>query len=250
MARRRHRAKAIWEIPLNRIDNMYHVLHISRTLVVLASTCTFLQTSHVSADLIGISVSTPLTTYDLTGSLAYDATTQRFSVDATPILYDPPPGTPYTGTPSFSLDIVVDNAGRLVGGVPGDDLVLMGSLSGVGSGIFLTGEVTQFGFEDTGTTTDEFDFAFTVTGGLFAPDFVGTAGVIGVVTSSEESSFVGGFTDDFSGGAAGNVGPGVVIPEPQSIMAIFGLVGIVGLGRRRKRVPKDHPFAELSYIAS
>ena len=98
----------------------------------------------------------------------------------------------------------------LVGGIPGDDLVIFGSVDINGdlvvdyTGTLLTGEISRFGFEDTGTTTDRYDFRFTITGGLLAFKWAGED--FGVVTTSENSSFAGVFTTNFNGLAKGQSG--------------------------------------------
>ena len=80
--------------------------------------------------------------------------------------------TPVAGsTEVVAIDIQVDNLGGLLGGVPGDDLLVEGEVSlpsGFFSGVLLTGEVTAFGFRDSGGTTDDFEFKFTITGGQLA----------------------------------------------------------------------------------
>jgi hypothetical protein len=164
--------------------------------------------------LIGIDPGFPLTTYNSTGQIHYDPVTHNFDLTATPLafkaslaadpaLVDPPA--------SLALHITVDNLGDLIGGVPGDDLVVSGSIDDGTinvSGVLLTGEIADFGFAESGAT-DAYDFRFTVTGGLLASLFAGKD--IGVTTTSEQSSFAGSFESAFDGGAKGNVG--TVDPE-------------------------------------
>ena len=74
-----------------------------------------------------------------------------------------------------AIGIEVDDAGFLVGGVPGDDFSLVGEVDlgalGIFSGDLLTGEVSAFGFRDSGGTTDDFEFEFIITGGKLATLF-------------------------------------------------------------------------------
>jgi SdrD B-like domain/Prealbumin-like fold domain len=165
--------------------------------------------------LVGIApVDYPLFDYDVDGTINYDANTDTLAIDATPFLFwqsalDIPPGF-FTANPDLKINIHIDDTGALVGGVPGDDLVISGDVDvnddfiADYSGVLLTGEVTQFGYEDSGTTTDTYDFRFTLTGGQLASYFAGKD--IGVTTSSENSTFVGTFTADFSGRTKGQVG--------------------------------------------
>ncbi len=158
---------------------------------------------------------------------AYTAGSQNFTVLASPVAIrfsgvTPPRLVNPTGFPPaevVSLAIQVDNSGNLIGGVPGDDLVIQGEVDvdGNGSidfaGILLTGEVLGFGHQDTGTASDEFDFRFQVTGGLLAaPYFAGKD--IGMTLTSEESNFVGNFNVNFNGKAKGNIAPIPPINRP------------------------------------
>ncbi|MEX2119934.1 MAG: SdrD B-like domain-containing protein [Pirellulales bacterium] len=154
----------------------------------------------------------PVVTYDSTGTLAYDGSTDRLDLDATPLLFRQSaasPIRPVTGTVDFKIQIEVDGSGSLTGGVAGHDLVLTGEIDVDGdsivdfSGTLLTGEVTQFGFSDIGTT-DSYDFRFTPTGGELVGLWAGKD--IGVTTTSENSTFVGTFAETFNGGAKGNIG--------------------------------------------
>jgi len=177
---------------------------------------------------LGVAPDFPLVAYNSTGTVDYDAGTQSFDLSATPLAFLAGPPSPTTPPRAvlpargFDINIQVDNSGNLVGGVPGDDLVLTGSIDIDGdfiadvSGTLLTGEVTGFGHVNTGTTTDTYDFSFTPTGGAFlvggALSGGGTWGPyysgkdIGVTTTSENSTFDGDFTVNFSGGAKGNIG--------------------------------------------
>ncbi|MEX2560496.1 MAG: SdrD B-like domain-containing protein [Pirellulales bacterium] len=154
----------------------------------------------------------PVVTYDSTGTLAYDGSIDRLDLDATPLLFRQSaasPIRPVTGTVDFKIQIQVDGSGSLLGGVAGHDLVLTGDIDVDGdsivdfSGTLLTGEVTQFGFADIGTT-DSYDFRFAPTGGALAGLWAGKD--IGVTTTSENSTFVGTFAETFNGGAKGNIG--------------------------------------------
>ena len=175
-------------------------------------------TAPAFATLLGITLNHPLIAFNNQGTTAYDATSDAFAVDASPLAIRlSPSGTPITVTPvpgvgkTLTINATVDNTGALTGGVPGDDLIVVGELdlgaTGVFSGVLLTGEVSGFGFQDSGGTTDAYDFTFTVTGGQLAFLYPGT---VGVLLTSEQSDFSGDFTVNFGGGAKGTLG--AVIP--------------------------------------
>lgn len=184
---------------------------------------------------LGIVPEFPLIAYNSTGVTAYDAGAQTLDITASPlVMLEAPPGP--TSPPrfilparSFEMHMQVDNAGTLVGGVAGDDLTVTGSIDLDGdfiadvSGTLLTGEISEFGYEDNGTT-DFMDFRFTPTGGAFltggALSGGGTWGPyysgkdIAVTTTIENSTFDGTFTTDFSGGAKGNIGETDPLEQP------------------------------------
>jgi len=167
-----------------------------------------------SAALLGNTLNLPLISYDNGGTTSYDAATDTFSVDATSLSLLPPSGAPISIGPfpggDFDIRIVVDASGALIGGLPGDDLVVTGEVDltamgmGVVSGVLLTGEVTGFGFKDSGGPTDFFDFSFVVTGGKLAYLYPG--GAVGVNLISEGSSFANDFSVHFNGEAKGTLG--------------------------------------------
>lgn len=162
--------------------------------------------------LIGVVPQLPLVAYNSTGQIDYHAATQAFDQAATPLAFKldaPSPPRLVTTPRDLQIHIQVDNAGQLVGGVAGPDLVLTGVIDVDGdgnpdlSGTLLTGEIAQFGFLNVGTT-DRYDFRFTPTGGAMLPFYLGKD--IALTTTSENSTFTGSFAVDFRGGAKGNVG--------------------------------------------
>jgi hypothetical protein len=183
------------------------------------------------AALLGILVGFPVIAYNGTGTLSYAAGTTSFSLTASPIsirLSAITPArliNPTLPGPSevVTVNIQVSNTGVLIGGSPGDDLSIVGEVDLDGdtvidhAGVLLTGEISQFGFLDTGTTTDRYDMRFTLTGGLLASNFAGFD--IGIAISSEGSTFVNDFTVDFGGGAKGNVGTLTRLNQPPLCVA-------------------------------
>ncbi|MEN6458982.1 MAG: SdrD B-like domain-containing protein [Thermoguttaceae bacterium] len=165
--------------------------------------------------LVGVSPAFPTITYDAQGPLSYDADAQAltFELSATPLQFRQSSATPNRAisTPSsFHISIYVDNQGQLLGGSSGSDLIVTGNIDVNGDGVIdysgtlLTGEVTQFGYSDSGTTTDLFDFRFTPTGGALASLYSGKD--IGVKTTSESSTFAGSFATSFVGYVKGTLG--------------------------------------------
>ncbi|MHC4696041.1 MAG: hypothetical protein ACYTFA_04780, partial [Planctomycetota bacterium] len=143
----------------------------------------------LSAELIGIAgdLGFPALVFNTQGNTVYDADVDLLSADALPLAIRFFSGGPIrlvtpTGTPPserMSIRVEVDDTGALIGGVPGDDLIVEGEVDEDGdgladfSGVLLTGEVIAFGFEDSGGTTDLFDFRFAVTGGELASFYAG-----------------------------------------------------------------------------
>ena len=161
------------------------------------------------AALLGVHLTFPLISYQNTSpnALSYSATTKLFSIDATPsaILFASNEVHFVTGG-TLTIRLFVDNSGALVGGIPGDDLVLTGTVmrgTNIYTGILLTGEVTGFGFLESGAT-DQYDLRFTPTGGALLSYF--SCGNIGVQVSSEGSTFNNSFSVNFNGRAKGNIG--------------------------------------------
>ena len=163
--------------------------------------------------LLGITPVEPLIQYDNVGTLAYETASQALNVVAAPLSFQQVGGLQtfiYSTIGDFAINIEVDNAGNLVGGVAGDDLVISGDADLDGdyipdvSGVLLTGEILEVGSLDTGTAVDSFDFRFALTGGLLAGYYSGND--LGVTLTSENSSFTDDFSVDFGGGAKGHLG--------------------------------------------
>jgi hypothetical protein len=193
---------------------------LARLGMLSAAAAALLAPATSSAALLDNTLTFPQLSFDNQGTTIYDATIDRFTVNASPIAIRLVAGgvpiliTPTGSGETFDINVTVDDSGVLVSGVPGDDLVVTGSvnLGGLGafSGTLLTGEVTAFGFQDSGGTTDFFDFTFSLTGGdlafLYSP-------TLAVSLTSEQSSFTGDFSVDFAGEAKGTLGS-TPIPVP------------------------------------
>ncbi|WP_040769697.1 DUF7467 domain-containing protein [Novipirellula maiorica] len=179
--------------------------------------------------LLGVSPSFPTLDANFNGSVQYNAATDTFVADATPLLFKTSFfsfGTQVQAPKSFQLEFKVDDSGNFAGGVAGDDFKITGSLSLDSDSIpdvtgdLLTGEVIAFGYADSGssTTTDVFDLRLQVTGGaLSVPGVLSASGNprpayyadrdIGMRITSENSTFDGNFDVDFGGDNKTLLGP-------------------------------------------
>ncbi len=188
-----------------------------RSAAVVAAAAGLLAASSARADLLGVSPTNPVITYNSTGVTTYDAASGAFGFSATPLAVQFSPGAPPrfiqpdgAGARTVFLDCVLDASGNLVSGVPGDDFVVIGAIDENNDGtvdydgVLLSGEVAEVGSSDSGAT-DFFDFRITPTGGALLATFADAD--IGVTLTVEGSAFVGDFAADFGGGAKGNIGP-------------------------------------------
>ncbi len=186
----------------------------TRFLLAIAILCLLSGLGSASAELLGDQPGEPNTLFNATGTTTYEAGNGLFSVQATPLstlFAEGEARVDFDSTQprSLTIDFILDANGNVVGGVPGDDLELVGTVNGF-SGVLLTGEIDAFGFLNFGTT-DYFDARFTVTGGQWAEAGLFEGSTIFVSWVAGGSTFAGSFTSSFSGGAKGNVGPG--LPE-------------------------------------
>ncbi len=199
----------------------HFLAHMSARAAVIALLVSFV--SSATAALLGINPGYPLFKYDNTGVTAYDAGTMAFSVNADPIgltfnLGDAPA---FVVAPrSMKLNIAVDGLCNVAGSNPGGgfDLEVIGDVFDqnfvlIKSGVLLTGDIVSMGQEAAGTPLAVYDFQFTNAGGQLVTDGDWPLGQdIGVVLNSENSTFTGDCTVNFTGGAKGDIGPVPPIP--------------------------------------
>lgn len=137
------------------------------------------------------------------GTLTLNSAPVIFQMSPTnaPVFINPNPG----GFESLDIVVNLDAACGLVVGT--NNLVLVGEVDlgggDVRGGTLLTGDVTEFGFLDAGTT-DLFDMRVTVTGGSLADLY--TNEDLGVLVQSENSTFDGICSNDSTGFAKGLMG--------------------------------------------
>ena len=168
--------------------------------------------------LIGVTPTFPTSTYDSTGVIHYDPSTDHFDLTATPLSYRKTatsvPQT-YNALNGLAIHIDVDSSGNLLYDGPGNDFTVVGTINaGPGnpaqSGTLLTGKVIEFGWLNPGSSTSSFDFVAVPTGGVLLSLFAGKD--IGMTTSSEGSTFTNDFTVPFTGGAKGTFGSVPTVP--------------------------------------
>lgn len=209
-----------------------------------------------AASLLGVELDLPFILFNNTGATNYTAGSDLFSLEASPIAIRESAAlapvfiTPAGGVELVAVNIRVDDSGTLLGGVPGNDLLVSGEVTlsdgSFLSGSLLTAEITDFGFNDPGGTTDLFDFLFDVTGGLLADLFGGISADIGVTLTSEQSSFGGSFIADFDGAAKGNIGRGLAppdfetVPEPDPLVLFSMALAGIAFARRKLRGQVSH----------
>ncbi len=143
----------------------------------------------------------PLIFADNGGSLSYDAGGGVLRVDAFPVFIKPSAAASAAFITPGMLELVagVNNAGVLSSGT----FVLTGAVDLDGapiSGTLLQGNVVDFGFRDSGTPTDTFDFFVEPTGGLLALLYPGQN--LYVRVSAENSNFTGSFKESFQANPA------------------------------------------------
>ena len=198
--------------------------------------------------LLGVAPEAPVLAYDATGTIYYTFDPQvgegTFEAEGTPLFLVPTAtGFSFVGDPRiFQINVRLDGSGGVTGGVAGDDLFVDGLFDRDGDGNFddvsgplgtadgivddfdvqvlVTGEVTQFGSLDTGTSTDQFDFRFTPTGGVLVEDGFFDGKDIGVTMVSTNSTFTGDFQTNFTGFAQGALGP----IGPLAVASLSGIV--------------------------
>jgi hypothetical protein len=177
--------------------------------------------------LLGVLPGVPVTNViGAPGTVSYNATTDSFTATGVPVAMllstTPFTITPVGGPSSFTLNISVNDSGVASSGSLANDVTLTGSVDVNGdtiadyTGTLLTGTIIAMGYQDAGSN-DTFDFQFTVTGGALAPVYF-TNKAIGLVLTTENSTFNGTFTSNFTAQTKGTIGvinlPGNPPPPP------------------------------------
>jgi hypothetical protein len=197
------------------------------------------------------------------GSVAYNASTGGFNVQATGLFFvadDLPKGLPQVPVDSGSavINLTLDHSGNLLGA---GSIALSGGIDFDQdgkedvSGSLVTGTVTAFGAAGPGPAPWEFDGLFTFTGGgltqssiplsgggTYSDLFkVGQTGAFDLVIEQRVSGILGDFLASFSGNTDKGPVAGVPVPEPStSTLQLLALAGVAGsglLGHRGRRKP-------------
>ena len=191
------------------------------------------------ATLIGVDLALPDIFSNSTGTYNYNSATHLFTctAQASTITFDGTTLIPITGG-SYSLQFYVNSSGNFSVGVSGADLTISGTFTynnNTYSGVLLTGEVTNFGWQNLpGTKYAFFDLTFDSTGGALQGFYAGSGNKGGDIFSSEISNFTGNWDKNHSGTKVKH--DTAPVPEPTTILLFgLGIVGIAVFGRKRFR---------------
>lgn len=177
---------------------------------------------------------------DITSGLIdieYIASSGAFTADGLPFMYYGPPLPDGAITPGFfDLDATISASGVASSG----SLLITGTtLGGSGTGVFgdlLTGDLLDFGFAPDGSSgAPIFEFLFAVTGGQLESDFDVLGATIGVILTSGDTSFPGGFGADYSLNSHDFATSNTFIPMPEPASVFLTLVGLAGIVIRKRR---------------
>jgi hypothetical protein len=200
----------------------------------------FLMPGSSTATLIGVDLALPDIYSNSTGTYNYNAATDLFTctAQASTITFDGTTLIPIT-IGNYSVQFHVDSSGNFSGGVDGiDDLTISGTFTYNNvtySGVLLTGEVTNFGWQNIpGTKYALFDLTFDATGGVLQELYAGSGNKGADIFSSEISNFKGNWNVNHSGSKVKH--DTAPVPEPATILLFgLGIVGIAIFGRKRFR---------------
>ncbi|NJM55440.1 MAG: hypothetical protein HC841_05575 [Verrucomicrobiae bacterium] len=219
---------------------------LTRTFPLALCLAAAIPAPDANASLIGVDIGFPRISFKspLPMSFSYDSVADDLVVEALPTAaifsLGELPGL-FTGMVGLTIEAKVDSTGTLIGGGSGHDFKLVGSVSRMGTVYegplpLLTGEITAFGFQESGNT-DQFDFQFTGTGGSLLADFQLTAFAADITTTATmlAPGFNGDFTTSFSGSANGIVGATRnAVPDAGGTLSLLAaaMIGVVAVRRR------------------
>ena len=175
--------------------------------------------------------------------VTYTASSDQFLAQGFSLKYYDGTATNDIPNGDFNITATIDGAGVVSSG----SLSITGTVQNtIYSGVLLTGNVSAFGFRNTGG--DPFEFTFNITGGSLAPVFGAQVGLI----LEAHSTFNGSFAANFNNLLGGTPGTGSVtsdvapvIPEPSTnfLVVLAGCLLLTGgfawKGERRQPLAGD-----------
>lgn len=219
---------------------------MKHTYIAIAATLGLSALAPLQAELLDLVPLPPVITFNLDGTTNYNAATDIFTLDATPLSMIETTGSSRFDeniSRSFEINILVDENGVVSSNtdptIP--DFLLFGSVNGFtgdSNNPLLTGTISEFGFLNNGAN-DEFDFRFSVTGGQLSSIYEDEFKDLYVKYTSEGSTFEG-FNNNFDGGAKGNIFAtmeAAPVPEPSTYALIAGLI-VLGFSFVRRQLNK------------
>ena len=202
-----------------------------------------------SAKLIGVEplLGYPDILFNNTGTITYDADTDKFVLDADDQKIAYRDGTvEYLSGPGFTTDmkirIDVDSSGNMIScdmqeKVVEGTVTIGGTTYGVGT-MLLSGDVSHFGWGESGAELGEFDFlidADTLAGVLVTAGIWPTTVDTGIFAHAELlNGWTGSWECDFNlDKVKGDKAP---VPEPATMLLLgSGLIGLAGLRKKIKK---------------
>lgn len=167
-----------------------------------------------------------------TATYVSDDASNELTISGTPQFFFPErPATP-ANPPSFfdpggdmTIKIKVDDAGNLISGVAGPDIVITGTVTVGGklyTGTLLTGEIIALGWADT-SAADRFEFRFSTESVAIVDGvpLLDAAGDIGAAVTLEASTFAGSFGTDWNA-VVSKSDVGTIPPLPPEFVSIQG----------------------------
>jgi hypothetical protein len=148
----------------------------------------------------------------------YQASSGSFTVAGTAMTFDldhiSPPDYNITSG-NYAINMLLTPAGIPTSG----SLSIMGKIPALGanSGTLLTGQISQFGFQNP-PGGEIFEFIFNVNGGDLASYYAGKAGVI---LNASDTGFTGSFTSNFSNSPFSASTDTFPVPEPSTAILLF-----------------------------